>query len=403
MSMSDADGQAPARRDPFRDWTLFTVAAALGTAIAVAIVPERGPIETASAGAIAIVVEALYLLLARSGVTAQHENTPRAWIWAAAALVLFAAAVWLDQWSSLLLFAISPAVFLAFRVRTAIPIIVLFDLVPLAAGLLKYPITVPQVAWLAGTAAVTMAVSIFFSGRIQAVIRESEERRRLIGELRDREAQVAALSTAQGAAAERARIAREMHDTLAQGFASIVALGNATQAELASDPAAARGHLELITATAAENLAESRRIIAALTPGRLDGSSLPEALRRTLDGAAAEAGIAGGFWVEGEARPMPAGIDVVLLRVAQEALTNVRRHAHAARVDVRLGFEPATVGLDVVDDGAGFDPAPDGAPGRFGLAGMADRVAEVGGELTVDARPGAGTRLHVRIPLEPAA
>jgi signal transduction histidine kinase len=189
-----------------------------------------------------------------------------------------------------------------------------------------------------------------------------------------------------------------MHDTLAQGFASIVALGNAAQTELDADPASARRHLALITATAAENLGESRRIIAALAPGRLAGSSLTEAIRRTVDAFAAESGVDAELAVAGATRALPAAVDVVLLRVAQEALTNVRRHARAGRAEVRLAFDAAGVVLEVVDDGAGFDPVPAGT-GSFGLAGMADRVAEVGGDLAVDARSGAGTRLTVRIPV----
>lgn len=400
MTMTDPDAAAERPDRSLCDWVVFGTVAAVGTAIAVALEPENGLAGTVIAAGAALLVQTLYLVLVRPQVRRVRDDDARAaWVWASIALVLFAAAVAADQWSSLLLFAISPAIFLAFRFAAAVPIVVVFDLVPLAAWLIKYPITPGLLVQALGTTAIILAVSIFFSSRIQSVLRQSEERRRLIDQLREREAQVTALSAAQGAGAERARIAREMHDTLAQGFASIVALGNAAQAELDADPPAARRHLGLITATAAENLGESRRIIAALAPGRLAGSSLPEAIHRTVDGFAAESGVATGFALEGEVRALPSDADVVLLRVAQEALTNVRRHAGAHRVDVRLAFAPDAVVLEVVDDGSGFDHAPGGARGRFGLAGMADRVADAGGELEVDSRPGEGTRLRVRIPL----
>jgi signal transduction histidine kinase len=102
------------------------------------------------------------------------------------------------------------------------------------------------------------------------------------------------------------------------------------------------------------------------------------------------------FEVCGPARPLQANAEVVLLRAAQEALANVRKHAHASDVRVVLSYEPHAVRLDVRDDGAGFDP--ERVNGGYGLSGMRSRILQAGGSLLVRARPGAGTSLSVEVP-----
>nr|WP_281371347.1 sensor histidine kinase [Leifsonia naganoensis] len=241
-----------------------------------------------------------------------------------------------------------------------------------------------------------IAFSIFFGHRVAAVSKQSAERGRLIDRLRQQQKEIAQLSEQQGAAAERERIAREMHDTLAQGFTSIVTLGHAVQGELAADPAAARRHVELMTETAQENLQESRRIIAAMSPGRLNGSPLPEVLERVVARFAEESGVSAGFVVDGEARPAPPAVDVVALRLLQESLSNVRKHAAARTVDVELAYLPDAVRLRVTDDGRGFDR--DAPRGGYGLDGMAARVREAGGRFEVESEPGRGTGITAELP-----
>jgi signal transduction histidine kinase len=107
--------------------------------------------------------------------------------------------------------------------------------------------------------------------------------------------------------------------------------------------------------------------------------------------------VADRFEVCGPGRPLPPTAEVVLLRAAQEALANVRKHARAAEVRVILAYEPHSVRLDVRDDGAGFDPGR--VNGGFGLRGMRSRILQVGGSLLVRARPGAGTSLSVEVPV----
>jgi signal transduction histidine kinase len=199
-------------------------------------------------------------------------------------------------------------------------------------------------------------------------------------------------------AAERERISREIHDTLAQGFTSVVTLTRATQSALD------RGNLELvrerlrvIEQTASENLAEARLIVAEMTPGHLQSRTLVEALQRLVDAVSDGSGMTGRLVVEGEPVVLPANSEVVLLRSAQEGLANVRRHSRAGSFEVRLRYAgDAPVSLEVTDDGVGFDGAAERQ--GYGLDGATARAAEVGGRFEVDSAPGHGARVRVEVP-----
>ncbi|MER5640512.1 sensor histidine kinase [Kitasatospora sp. NPDC002227] len=223
-----------------------------------------------------------------------------------------------------------------------------------------------------------------------ALYRESRARQRLIDDLVRTRGELAASQREAGVLAERQRLAREIHDTLAQGLSSIVLLARSADSALLSDPVAASERIREVGRTASENLAEARRFVAALTPPALDDATLVEALRRLAVGAGAD------FHLEGEPYPLPVEAEVALLRATQEALANAVRHAGAARIAVSLGYLDDEVTLDVYDDGLGFDPeAP--APGSFGLHGMRERVAALGGSLTVESAPGEGTAVAVSL------
>ncbi|HUN31555.1 MAG TPA: sensor histidine kinase [Trebonia sp.] len=251
----------------------------------------------------------------------------------------------------------------------------------------------------AGAAVVAFAVatagcgfSIFYSGWVTRIIEQSAERAEIIDQLEATRAQLATAQHEAGRMAERQRLAADIHDTLAQGFASIVMLIQAAQANLDGSRPQAASHLDTAERTARENLAEARALVAGLTPAMLDGGTLPDALRRLCDAS----GVDTTFGLTGEPAVLPMATEVVLLRVGQEALSNVRKHARARSVTVQLSYDPLTVALEVSDDGQGFDPA--GVDGGFGLRGMRSRVAEVGGTLTVDSQPGRGTQVSVAVP-----
>jgi signal transduction histidine kinase len=240
---------------------------------------------------------------------------------------------------------------------------------------------------------ISMALGIF----INRIVDEAQSRAETIDELRATQARLAAVERDRGVQDERERISREIHDTLAQGFTSVVTLSRAAEAALArGDADTARERLALIERTAVDNLAEARLIVAELTPGHLQSRTLVEAMQRLGAAVSSETGLHTDVSVAGEPAPLGGVAEVVLLRTAQEALSNVRRHAEAARVALALAYEPQRVVLTVTDDGCGFDPAADA--GGFGLDGVRARAAQVGGAVGLTSAPGAGTTLRLEVP-----
>ncbi|APY85606.1 sensor histidine kinase [Streptomyces alfalfae] len=234
----------------------------------------------------------------------------------------------------------------------------------------------------------------------EALYRESERRRELIDELMATRAELAAAERTAGTLAERERLAREIHDTLAQGLSSIQLLLRAAQRALpAGSPAGP--HIERAREAAQDNLAEARRFVRALSPPDLEHGSLAGALERLC---ASSAGPRVRFSLSGTPAELPTPYEVALLRVAQSALANTVRHAEARRAEITLTFMDASVTLDVVDDGRGFEPAADGRAagerdGGFGLPAMRARAQSLGGTFTVESAPGQGTAVAISLPL----
>ena len=201
----------------------------------------------------------------------------------------------------------------------------------------------------------------------------------------------------QGALQERQRAAREIHDTLAQGLAGIVA-----QLEAAAHARAQgvddEGHLHAATQLARDSLAEARRSVRAITPSELEQARLPEAIEKVTTTWSRANAVPAQFTTTGTPRPMHPEVEVTLLRAAQEALTNVARHARASRVGLTLSYMEDLVTLDVRDDGVGFTPDRNG----YGLTGMRQRVTGVGGALAVESSPGEGTAISASVPAVPA-
>ena len=251
--------------------------------------------------------------------------------------------------------------------------------------------------WGPGETLVGTVLSLLLGLWITRSLELSAQRAALIEQLEQTRAELAVAHHEAGVLAERERLAREVHDTLAQGYTSIVVLSQTAAAQIAGDPDGARERLTLIEEVARENLAEARAMVAAFSPVPLEGATLVEALHRLAERFERETGVS--------ARVDTAALDggpalsrndeVVLLRGAQEALSNVRRHAAASAVVLRLSDVGGSVSVHVEDDGVGFDPS---AADGHGLAGLRSRVAEVGGELDVVSAPGEGTRVTVRVP-----
>ncbi len=196
---------------------------------------------------------------------------------------------------------------------------------------------------------------------------------------------------------ERNRLAREIHDTLAQGFTGIVLQLEAVEEMLSVDGPQVQDHLNRARSLARESLNEARRSVWALRPQALDELPLDEVLRRETEQFAAD-GIAASFTVSGEPRLLSPDVAAALMRICQESLANVRRHAAASEVEVTLAFTEDSVHLSVVDNGRGFDQ---GAPGGgFGLVGMKERARLLGGTFGIERRPGGGTVVATTIPLD---
>ena len=234
-----------------------------------------------------------------------------------------------------------------------------------------------------------------------------------------------------GAGDERQRMAREIHDTLAQGLTGIITQLEAAQ-QTASDAERERriGNAKRL---ARDSLAEARRSVQALRPQALENSRLPEALADEVARWSATSGVAGEVETTGDARALHPEVEVTLLRVAQEALANVAKHAGASRAGVTLSYMEDVVSLDVRDDGAGFiPPTPpppsngitvngskvngikvngskvngskvNGSPsdGGFGLIAMRQRVSRLAGQLEIESEPGAGTAVSASLPAIP--
>jgi signal transduction histidine kinase len=247
---------------------------------------------------------------------------------------------------------------------------------------------------------ISLVVTTLLGVWIEKVIDQSEQRAELIEELRATRDELAEAHHAAGVMAERERMAREIHDTVAQGMTSIVMLSQTAAVELsrgAVEPVA--GRLAAIEDTARENLAEARALVAAFTPVALSGATLAEVLRRQGERFAAETGVdvqVSLDMADDEVAALPQGQQVVLLRAAQESLANVRKHAGATRVRITLGMSACGVAIEISDDGAGFTPSAQSS--GYGLAAMRGRVEESGGTVSVDSAPGRGTRVQVLIP-----
>ncbi|MFE6776530.1 sensor histidine kinase [Streptomyces sp. NPDC057702] len=215
----------------------------------------------------------------------------------------------------------------------------------------------------------------------------------LAAELARAQRRLAEAHQRQGAADERERLARDIHDTLAQGFASIIALAEAARSGVASDPDRSAHQLRSIERTARENLVEARALVGAAPHTGAAPGTLAQALRRTVDRFAQDTGLT----VTAELPDVACDqhVRIALLRCAQESLANVRKHAGASTVSVLLAARSYGVELELMDDGRGFVVSD--AEG-FGLDGMRKRLAELGGELKVTSSLGDGTRVLATVP-----
>ncbi|MGW4799500.1 sensor histidine kinase [Nonomuraea sp. NPDC004297] len=259
---------------------------------------------------------------------------------------------------------------------------------------------------------------VFFTGALVAVVglfsfvgevttERSSERKRMVARLEEAmrenaglQAQLLVQAREAGVMDERQRLAGEIHDTLAQGLTGIITqLQAATHAK--DDAPARERHIGNAVRLAKEGLAEARRSIDAVGPGRLESTPLPEAVAEVAAEWSELNAVRAEVHTTGTVRPMHPEVEETLLRTAQEALANVAKHAGAGRVGLTLSYMEDVVALDVRDDGAGFDLVRAGEGGGFGLTSMRRRVARLAGTLEIESEPGAGTAISASVPAVP--
>lgn len=207
-----------------------------------------------------------------------------------------------------------------------------------------------------------------------------------------------------GARDERQRMAREIHDTLAQSLAGILTQLQSAEQTM-NKPEVAHRHMAAAMGLARESLVEARRSVHAVEPAVLDGRRLTDAIDDVAARWSKANGVDAVMVTTGDPRPMHTDVEVALLRTAQEALANVAKHAEASRVQLTLSYMEDLVTLDVRDDGAGFEPGAERAgseEGGFGLVGMRQRVQRLTGRLDVESEPGGGTAVSASVPAIPA-
>lgn len=282
----------------------------------------------------------------------------------------------------------------------AIPLVVLLTALTVVAQLRLAGWPDPNVL-LAPPAVAAVATTVFVVMR-----RQSARRDALIDDLVRTRRELAAAERREGTLAERERLAREIHDTLAQGLSSQRMLLQAADRLWDASPGTARDHVRTAATIAERSLAEARRFVHDLTPADLaEGGGLEQALRALADRETTPA-LTVRVHTEGTpSAPLPAPVESALLRIAQGALANVREHAGASSAALTLTCLDDQIMLDVTDDGHGFDvPAgatrPAGDRGH-GLPAIRARLRQLGGTLTIESSPGEGTALSASIPLEP--
>ena len=389
-----ADGPAPARARPAAErlaW-LWDAFAALTL-----VVPTVLALAAAPSAAHATVTAALAVgLAAWHWLTALRQpawaETSRMLLWLAGVLVLTWLLLGRHESYLFLVYGLYPQLFGRLGRWTVPGVVALVLVVFGGTGVLTRDPQPDAILGVAGSVLLALVIGFF----VNALVRATAEREAAMDALEATRAELAETARRAGMLAERERLARDLHDTIAQGFTGIVMQLEAAEQALAGDAEAAAAHLERARQAARGSLGELRSTVHALRPADLDGAGLPEALDRVARRWSQDTGVPADSAVDGAPRPLPPDVEVALLRTAQEGLANIARHAGAGQVGVRLSYEPDRVALSIADDGVGFDPGA--ASGGRGLAGLAERLGALGGGLTVDSAPGSGTRLRAGVP-----
>ncbi|MCI1636234.1 sensor histidine kinase [Bifidobacterium sp.] len=340
----------------------------------------------------------------------------RGWCFAALSVVCLVAAAAINPSVVFMQFIVVPQLFIAFTYWPSLGVVTLMN-----CGFIG-------VAWMQSAvlysgditdAVVESVASVFFSGMIgianDHLVEVNTHNIQLIERLQSQQEVIGHLSHEEGIAAERQRMAGEMHDTIAQSLTSMLALSRAALDEMEDDQdhELAAKHLRMISTIAKESLDDTRALIANSTPVALQKSGLRDALNRTLANTQLSGGIAYTLHVDEHLPVLPLALQVAVLRVVQEAATNIQKHSRAHHVNVELKRVPGDQGgqerlcLCIEDDGIGFDASTiseeqASTTGHgYGFIDMRRRVEGLSGRFSYSSSIGEGTHLLAVFPLQP--
>lgn len=285
-----------------------------------------------------------------------------------------------------------PIVFSRFPIRWSIGITVFQTL-----GLyFLYVLWYPTEYWFAILMIILgmLIISTIMGSFITSIIKQSTDRQRLIDDLTQSRASLMKMEREAGRLTERQRLARDIHDTLAQHFTSIIIHLSAAKH---GNPEAVQEAVQQAEDAAREGLGEVRRIVWDMRPEQFEKASLIEAVEEVAARWSVETGVRVKMNVTGTPHSLPSAAETALLRISQEALHNINKHAQAKNVNITFSFMEDVLALDIVDDGLGFDSSRPGD--GFGLKTMRGRIEELGGTLAIESERGRGTAVAVSLPL----
>lgn len=353
------------------------------------------------------------------------DLTGRVWLTALGTALLLAAwflvvlgrrtSDWTDRRRVLLFWAGATVLVAVLAGLSPVYVLVLYGLVPLLfgtlgwAGLAGVVVLAALLGWRAqvwedGAAAAlnlltVVGLSLGIAVVLDAVEQQSRRRRDALAELTATRAELAETARRSGVLEERERIARDLHDTVAQSLASVVTHLEAAEQALETRPQDARAHVDTARDAARDGLADARRAVAALRPDLLEGQTLQQALERRTDRWSAATGVVAVLETTGDPVPLHPDTETALLRAAEEALANAAKHASATRVTLTLSWLGDAVALDVDADGVGFAHVPPPrSDGGFGLLCLRERLSAVGGRMEVEIAPGEVTTVMAQVP-----
>lgn len=302
----------------------------------------------------------------------------------------------LNSFFFFLLFVLFPYVFMTGQVPWSIVLMVILNaLVLITLNRISSDLAAPWMLIVGLTTAGAVLLGYF----VKDIIHQSEERQRLIAELRAAREHLAQTQHEGGILSERQRLAGELHDTIAQGLIGIVTHLEAAENAASNGTVNLPDHLEQAKTIARSSLQETRRFIWAMRSVVFEDRAFGDGLRHILESWSKSSNLPENLVITGTEYALPPEYEFTILRVIQESLANIARHAGASQATVTLSYTPDAILLDIYDDGCGFDPINTQGRG-FGLINMRYRVGQLGGTLTVESESGEGTTIMAHFPIK---